>query len=252
MIRSTRGLKVTLGLCLLALGLVGASPAHAVMHWNVGGAPWTVTKPVEAQLNETAPGVFETGILHSKIGGNTVLFECKKGELVGVSLETEGKVKGGDVKFEKCITKVNGVENKACEPNDSGTSPGVILTNPGDGLIVLHTTAGGEKWDITEITSLVEETVAGVKQPVFGRVKMSVECPIGSNIPVIGKLTIIDVSNGTTNGNEVLKEQLTHLIEQGPLTELWVLSKTAEHVATILGKAKVFLVSDQNWSGTPE
>jgi hypothetical protein len=252
MIRSTRGLKVALGLCLMALGLVGASPAHAVMHWNVAGAPWAVTKPVEAQLNETAPGVFETGILHTKIGGNAVLFECKKGELIGVSLETEGKVKGGDVKFSECITKINGITNPACEPNEAGTNPGVILTNPGDGLIILHTTAVGEKWDITEITSLVEELVAGVKQPVFARIKMSAECPIGSNVPVIGKLTIIDVTNGVTNGNEVLKELLTHLIEQGPLTELWVLSKTAEHVATILGKAKVFLVSDQLWSGNPE
>jgi len=245
MIRSTRGLKVALGLCLLALGLVGASPAHATMHWNVAGAPWAVTKPVVGALDET-------GVLHTTIAGNTVLWECKKGELVGVSLETEGKVKGGDIKFSECITKINGVTNPACEPNDSGTNPGVILTNPFDGLITLHTTASGEKQDITEITSLVEEIVGGVKQPVLGRIKMSAECPIGANIPIIGKLTTIDVTNGVTNGSEILKEQLTHLIERGPLTELWVLSKTEEHKATILGKWKVNLASDQNWSGTPE
>jgi len=245
MIRPTRGLKVTLGLCLLALGLVGASPAHAVMHWNVAGAQLAVSTPVEGALDET-------GILHTNIGGNAVLWECKKGELVGVTLETEGKVKGGHAKFSECITKINGVENKACEPNDGGVNPGVILTNPFDGLIVLHTTASGEKQDIVEILSLVEEIVAGVKQEVLARIKMSAVCPIGTNIPIIGKLTIIDVTNGVTNGSEILKEQLTHLIQTGPLTELWALSKTAEHVATILGKGKVNLVSDKNWSGTPD
>jgi len=245
MIRSTRGLKVALGLCLLAVGLVGASPAHAVMHWNVGGAELAASKPIEAALDET-------GIMHTKIGGNTVLFECQAGALVGVSLETEGKVKGGDVKFSECVTRINGTINPICVPLGPLGETGVILTNAGDGLIVLHTTEAGEKQDITEITSLVEETINGVKQPVFARIKMSVECPIGSNIPIIGKLTIIDVTGGFTNGIKILEELVTHLIQQGPLTELWVLSKTEEHKANILGKAKVKTTTGATWSGTPE
>jgi hypothetical protein len=245
MIRSTRGLKLALGLCLMALGLVGASPAHATMHWNVAGAPLAASKTVEAALDET-------GILHTKIGGNAVLFECKAGTLVGVTLELAGAVKGGDIKFSECITKINGVTNPACLPNDSGTNPGVILTNPFDGLIVLHKLADGTLADITEFLSLVEEIVGGSKHEVVARIKMSAECPIGSNVPVIGKLTLIDVTNGVADGKEILKELLTHLVEVGPLTELWVLSLTAEHVATILGKAKVNLVTDQLWSGDPE
>jgi hypothetical protein len=247
MIRSKRRLGVALGLCLMALGLVGASPAHATMHWNVGGAQLAASTAVVGALDET-------GILHTKIGGNAVLFECASGKLVGVSLELVGAVKGGDIKFEGCITKINGVTNKACEPNDSGTNPGVILTNPLDGLIVLHELAGGAKDDIVLLESLIKETVGGVAgEPVFARIKMSAECPIGTNVPVIGPhATLIDVTNGITNGSEILKEQLTHLFEVGPLTELWTLSLTEEHKATILGKSKVNLVSDQNWSGTPD
>jgi len=246
MIRSTRGLKVTLGLCLLALGLVGASPAHATMHWNVAGAPLAVSKSLEAALDET-------GVLHTKIGGNAVLFECTSARLVGVSLELVGAVKGGDIKFEGCITKVNGVTNKACEPNDSGTNPGVILTNPIDGLIVLHELADKTLADIVLLESLVKETVGGVTEQVFARMKMGSECPIGTNIPIIGPhITLIDITNGVADGKEILKELLTHLVEVGPLTEIWALSLTEEHKATILGKAKINLVSDQNWSGTPD
>ena len=229
----------------MALGLVGASPAHATMHWNVAGAQLAASTPIEAALDET-------GIMHTKIGGNSVLFECQKGALVGVSLELVGGVHGGDVKFEECVTRINGTINPICVPLGPSGEAGVILSNEGDGLIVLHETASKEKWDITEILPLVEEVVAGVKQEVFGRIKMSVECPIGSNIPVIGKLTIIDVTGGVAKGVEVLKEQATHLIETGPLTELWVLSKTEEHKATILGKAKVKTTTGANWSGTPD
>jgi hypothetical protein len=246
MIRSTRGLKVALGLCFLALGLVGASPAHATMHWNVAGAQLAAAKQVEAALDEIA-------ILHTKIGGNAVLFECAKATLVGVTLELAGAVKGGDIKFSECITKISGVTNPACLPND-GTNPGVILTNQFDGLLALHELAGGAKDDITLFESLIKETVGGVANtPVFARFKMSAECPIGSNIPIIGpQITLIDVTNGVTNGSELLKELLTHLVEVGPLTEVWVLSKTEEHKATILEKAKVNLVTDQLWSGDPE
>jgi len=243
MIRSTRGLKVTL--CLFALGLVGVSPAHAAMHWNVGGAQLAASTPIEGTLDET-------GVLQTNIGANSILFECAAGKLVGVTLELDGKVKGGDVKFETCVTKVNEVVNDFCLPLGPSGETGVILSNPHDGLIVLHEPKAGEKQDITEMNSLVEEIVGGMKQPVFARIKMSTSCPIGSNIPIIGKLTIIDVTGGITNGSEVLKEQATHLIEQGPLTELWALSKTAEHVVNILGKAKVKLVSGAAWSGTPD
>jgi len=247
MIRSKRRLGVVLGLCLLALGLVGASSAQATMHWNVEGKPLAAATEVEAALDEV-------GILHTKIGGNTVLFECKKGELKEVFLELEGKVKGGDVKFSECVTRINGTVNPVCEPIGPLGEKGVILTNPGDGLIVLHKLEkDGVLADITSFESLVKETIGGVSEFVFARIKMSTECPIGSNIPVIGpRVTLIDITNGVADGKEILKELLTHLVEVGPLTELWALSLTEEHKATILGKAKVNLVNDKLWSGDPE
>jgi len=235
-----------LGLCLLALGLVGAGSAHATMHWNVAGVPLAFSKSLEAALDET-------GILHFTFAGNAVLYECNKVELVGVSLETGGAVKGGNIKFSECITKINGFTNPACEPNDSGTNPGVILTSPFDGLLDLHELAGGAKDDITLFTSLVEEVIGGVKQPVWARLKMGTECPIATNFPIVGpQITLRDVTNGVSNGSELLKELSTHLVEVGPLTELWWASKTDEHKAIILGRAKVMLRSHEPWSGNPE
>src|SRR4051794_33608892 len=132
MIRLTRSLRIALGLCLLALGVFGASSAQAVMTWNVNGAALTSgAKPIEGALTTT-------GILHTKIGGNEVLFECKAGKLIENSLEKEGFVSGGDVKFSECITKINGVENKACLPTNNGTEAGVILSNKGHALIGTH------------------------------------------------------------------------------------------------------------------
>jgi hypothetical protein len=41
--------------------------------------------------------------------------------------------------------------------------------------------------------------------------------------------------------NLSLVNLVKHLVEIGPLTELWAISKTAEHVVTVLGSSWVFL-----------
>jgi len=243
MIRSTRGLGAILGLCVLALGIVGASSAQAAVRWQVNGATVTTSEKLVGTLATT-------GILHTKIGGNEVLFECANGELVEARLEAAGAISTAgtpaSVRFTSCITKINGITNPACLPKNNGTEEGVIATNQGTGQLALHSTKEG----VTKIKSNVEETVGGLKQPVYARIKMSAECPIGSNIPVIGpSLAVKDVL-----GNAGLeKEEKAHEIQEfEPLTEIWTLSRTEEHKAKVLGKAKITVVSGNAWSGKPE
>jgi len=245
MIRSTRRLRVALGLCLLALGVFGASSAQGAVRWLVKG-----TEPTKAAPKELKGSLATTGILHTKIGGNEVLFECSKGTLVNARLEEAGGISTSNtpakVKFEECLTKINGVTNAACLPTNNGTEPKVIATNEGTAQLALHSTKEG----VTKIKSNVEETVGGLKQPVYARIKMSTECPIGSNIPVIGPtLAVKDVG-----GNAGLEtEAVSHEIEEfQPLTEIWALSRTEEHKAKVLGKAKIETITSELWSGKPE
>jgi hypothetical protein len=249
MIRSTRGLRAVLGLCVLALGVFGASSAQASV-WMVGGTNLTSgTKPLSASI-------VKTGVLHTKIGGNKVEFTCPEGQLVNVSLEASGKLtRGGKVEFTKCTTIINGTVNPACEPVTEGTA-GRILSNEGEGQLTLHSTGDG----VTVIKSILEEVVAGVKQPVFGRIKSSVECPIGSNIPIIGpklsvqeSITTAEKEAGKTPNSSLEEEKATHnIVEFAPLTEIWALSKTEEHKASVLGEAAVKITAGGNWNGLRE
>jgi hypothetical protein len=51
-----------------------------------------------------------------------------------------------------------------------------------------------------------------------------------------------------------LTHLVKHLLQVGPLTELWATSKTAEHVVTVLGSTWIFLIaihSGFKFSGDP-
>jgi len=141
----------------------------------------------------------------------------------------------------ECRVKINGTENAACKPNP-GAEPGVVLSNRLLGELTKHSTGEG----VVLIKSTVEEVVAGVKQPVFGRIKSSVECPIGSNIPIIGP----QFGARDVGGNKSLEEEkVTHVGAQGPLTEIWALSKTEEHKASTTGEVEMELASKEIWNG---
>ena len=65
-------------------------------------------------------------------------------------------------------------------------------------------------------------------------------------MPLIGRLTL-SVSN---LGNE----EAAHLFTQGPLTELWLISKTEEHKVTLDGSGMLELAGEHKgltWSGVP-
>jgi|GEM_PF-2465536 len=78
---------------------------------------------------------------------------------------------------------------------------------------------------------------------------MSELCSIGEEIPMFGKLFFKDCKNA------FLIHLLEHLWEIGPLTELWVVSKTEEHKTSILGSWWAFLGGEHkglHFSGDPD
>ena len=239
MIRSNLRLKL-LGLSAMLLGLMafgaGSAQAETGANWMVNGSNVTSTLLPTLQLaieNEDAS-------LLTKIGGSPVKFLCKEASLIGAKLELSGTLtSGGKVKFSGCKTFliIEGVEKEstACIPKGGGEGPGSILSNPGKGLLKLHETK-----PVTEITPVSGETFATME---FGE-----ECSLPETVPVKGILFIKDCKG------EGEKELVTHLIEQGPLTHLYVISDTAEHAANIDGSANVALAGEHvnmKWSGLP-
>jgi hypothetical protein len=71
-------------------------------------------------------------------------------------------------------------------------------------------------------------------------------CSIGEKLPVSGTLYVKDA------GGNFEVEEKSHLLEEGPLTELWVLNKTTEHKATLDGSASLSPAGEhlgREWSG---
>jgi len=231
-------LRRALCICVVALGIagVGAGSAQAETTWMVKGA--NIAEGFLPTLRTRAKTII---LIHTKISGLKILFKCSKLEALESHLIWR-KLLLWKLKGIKCVTEIGETVNAACEPNNNGTEPGVILTNKLLGELTKHSTGEG----VILVKSTVEEVVGGVKQPVFGRIKMSAECPIGSNVPIIGtQFSLKDVG-----GNKGLEEEkVTHTDIEGPLTEIWALSKTEEHKASISGEIELELESGEVWNG---
>jgi hypothetical protein len=168
-----------------------------------------------------------TIVVHTKIAGISVLYLCPIAETLNFRLKANGSIGSGAlIDFLFCLTHLNGVISKACEPIGGGKA-GVIKTTELHGLIELHELTGGVKDDVVRLLPDSGETVAIIE--------MSAECAIGTKVPLIGKVVLKDCEN------LALTHLVKHLVEIGPLTEIWAISKTAEHVATILGSMWAFL-----------
>jgi hypothetical protein len=228
----TRTKLALLGLCAMMFSALAFSTTAAQAEV---GAQWLFAKSDGTLIPFLeATGGSETdvpGVLHTKLAGVSVLFSCTTSSNENLKLKANGTIgTGAKIKLSGCTTQLNGVASKACEPNSGGKEPGVIRSNAGHGLLVLHKLPSGVIDDVFSVLPDVGET--------FATIEMSEECSIGEKVPVIGKGTIKDCEGlGLTH-------LLKHLIEVGPLTELWVLSKTAEHAATVLGSAWIFLTGE--------
>jgi hypothetical protein len=261
MIRTRLGL---LGLCAVVLGVMafsaGAAQAEPKSVWLI----LTLNEKKEvtglktgAELPAEVQGSLENndGSLLSKIVGIKVKFLCTNATLVGVKLEGEGKLtEGGKVKFTGCATYLNEELAPECETHSAGQPVGTILSNEGKGLLVLHTFKIDEvknaKGEIEKIELKEGVTRIEPKTPeTFVTLTLGAACPIGNNVPIIGKLYVKDCEG------KVEEHRVIHLIEElKALTTLWTISKTAEHVATIDGSALVFLTGphlNDPWGGMP-
>jgi hypothetical protein len=225
------------GCCLAAafgaMAFAATAQAEVGAHWNVNGSSVStelVTRGVvpEATLENSH------GQLLGHALGKELNVLCTSMHLEEAKLKLEGSSLG-KFRFVGCRITTNGGEVlPACEPH-TGEEKGVILTKLLKGLIVLHEGTALNRIEPEEGTRLVE-------------IATSLSCAFGPNIPVIGKFFVKDC-NGAFR-----VEDFTHLFEEGPLTELWVISKTEEHKSAIDGSALASLTGEHapfKWSGTP-
>jgi hypothetical protein len=188
---------------------VSAGPAQAEKGnvWLLNGEH--VTSTLQPAVSVSSVGGL---VLLSKVNGIKIEISCGGAALENTKLLTGGSVAGGKVKFTGCSTKLNEIKQVSCEPHN-GTEKGVIVSNELNDSLVLHS---GALFVRLEAASEILATVVS-----------SEECLAGEKIAVIGKLTLKDEA--------LEKESPSHSVSEGPLTELWLVSKTEEHKATMDG-----------------
>jgi hypothetical protein len=235
MIRSRFGL---LALCAVVFGVMsfGAAGAHAE-----AGANWLIlTKAgvlkTGAELNALVNGKTDkTGILLTTILKIKTEISCPKFNIEKAKLIKEGTISEGSVIFEECTTKLNGVANANCVPKTTGRAAGTVATEPATGLIKLHPLIVEGK-EVKDETVLILPINAEMR---FVTLLLSEACPIGEKVPISGEFSIKDCEG------KFLTHLVEHLVEEfAPLTELWVITNTAEHKATIDGSAWAFLAGE--------
>jgi hypothetical protein len=222
--------------CAMVLGLMALSAAAAQA--TVGAHWWVLdgeSKKIDAGSLEAEVGLEKdsTAItLHAELASHTkFLVLCQKLESENIKLKGSGGTNtGGKMKFSECTVDLNGELAPACEPENAVGGKGTILTNTVHGLIAAHEIESPH-WAIKEVIVLLPDV-----GETFATIEMGAGCPVGTKVAVVGQHFVIEDSQGK------FKEHLVkHLIDEGPLTELWVISKTEEHKATILGSALAFL-----------
>jgi hypothetical protein len=246
MIRSNLRLKL-LGLSAMLLGLMAfASGAQAKGVWMVNGVDVTSTllPPIQIkEIEELKLLPTDQGrhlVLLTKIAGAEVKILCTGAELVGVKLETEGRLTtGGQAKFTGCETFLNGTLSAACVPKSKEQPAGTVLSEKGKGLMGLFEVHGVNQ-KLTEIKPEAGEN--------FAVLKFSGECSLPESVPVKGSLFIKDCLGALET------ESLDHLIEVDNLaSHIYVISLTVEHEVELHGSVIVAIKgepdNDKPWSG---
>jgi hypothetical protein len=238
---------LTLGLFAAVIALVALTAAGAQAEEN---ALWLI-------VDEKDKHTYEAGELHASIGVTlenndgslltkilnvNIKILCTSVEIIGGALLGQGTISEGKLKFSGCDTFLNGVKSAPCKPKTAGMPAGTILTNWLTGLLVLHILKpSGIKDDLVKI-----EPSEGL---ALANILTGEECMVGEAITVNGTVFLKDCTNA------LLNRQVTHLFEQGPLTDLWVSSKSKEPPETSLdGSALVFLTGAHfglDWAGEP-
>ena len=182
--------------------------------WSVNGtgvtaalAPFVGTSGLE---NKTASLLFTTK------GGTKVEVLCTTLQTINVRLEPEGFVFfESQLKYTGCLTKLNGVLSKSCEPLSGGTEPGVIKTKLLKGALVENEKAAIVKFEPTSGTTLAT-------------IELGEACALGESVPVLGTLTLKDAAIST--------EAVEHLATEGPKATMTALGQPVTIDGSILLK----------------
>jgi len=218
----TRPKLALLGLCavLLAMLTVSAGSAQAALSWLVlNSAGTTATELKAEQIGEIDSADLT---LLKKILGVRGAITCTSFQLLGAFIDTPGVIDPGfKAKFAGCEAYGKGIleEPLNCHVHSAGQASGVIVTNELKGELVLHEIKPGEK----EVLAKIEPKTGTVIVTI-----LTEKCILPETITVSGKVFIKDCEKKATT------HEVKHLIEQGPLTSLWVSSDTAEHLETSL------------------
>jgi hypothetical protein len=222
-----------LTLCAVISGLVAfVSVAHAEIdaRWLFAEKVGTNLVPfLEAEV-ELEKETGATYVLHSEMLKIKVLFICLELKVTGTpKLVANGGISTGELLYSECETYLNGKLNASCTPKDvkEGVS-GTILTKPLHSLLVLH---NGQDY-----LKVLPDDVGGSPSETVAIIEMGEFCPIGKKVPVIGVISLKDCLG------LALTHVVKHLVEPTSidgtlLTELWIISKTEEHKAGLLGSA---------------
>jgi hypothetical protein len=245
-----------LGLCVMLFASMAFSATAAFAEPE---ATWLFAKEdkagtlipfleAEAAIEKDEKGGAPVYVLHTEILKIKVLFLCTGIEGISIKLKVEGKIgEGGKIKFTGCTTDLNGVTATECKPKGGGGAEGTIITASGHGLLELHILKPSEVKD--DVILVLPDPIEGKASETFATIELPAGCPIGTKVPVIGKLTLKDCEE------LLLLHLIKHLLEPfEPLTELWAISKTTEHKATVLGSVWARLIGKHEglfWSGDP-
>jgi hypothetical protein len=187
-------------------------------------------------------------VLHTEILKVKVLLLCQEVKAINAFLQkegtiakefnAEGKPVGSQILFSSCIIHLNGGEAPECTPTDPVDGKGFIVSKPLHFVAELHELTGGVKDDIILVLPDVGNEII--------RITLPAACPIGTAIPVIGKLALKDCQE------LALVHLVEHLLEPfAPLTKLFSISETVEHASTLLGSMWAFLTGEHlglKWS----
>jgi hypothetical protein len=160
--------------------------------------------------------------LLTKLLGKKLAITCTGFELKGLNLETGGVLTTGfTILYTGCETYGSGslTEPLGCNVHSSGTVAGskTIETNKLKGGLVLHTLAGGGSEVLAKI-----EPETGATFATF----LTEECVWPETNPVRGVVYVKDCLG------KALTHEVKHLVEQAPLTSLYLGAHSAEHLET--------------------
>jgi hypothetical protein len=210
------------GFCAVIVGVISllASTAQAALSWLILNSAGTTATELKAEL--VAEKDTSDITLLTKELGLKIAITCTNIELPGFNLEVSGKLtEGGKIKLTGCEAYGKGTLEEAlgCHIHSTGQPSGTILSNELKGELVSHEVKGGGRRRLWRI-------IARILGALFNA--LSEECAIPESNAISGELFLQDCE-----AKEVT-HAVKHLLEQGPLTSLFVGKDTAEHLETSL------------------